>query len=355
MANGNTATDSEIQYDEFGQPIPTQEEQAAQEQERLKNESKTAQTLQLVRAMNQNVAPLPMTLPTQPAPAVRPPLINRGGQQYAGSPPVAAPPAPQGRMYMGPAMSPDQEAAFMQSPAGTRINLMPPPPGGSAMTQLQQAQAADRPGSRTISLDSAPPSITSSDEASQRFAVQQQIQQAIKGGMTAADALATYGQDLFGAGGKPMTPYQRAEVDRWNQPKAITPFQRAQMDRWKNQGAAPPKATTAVNNVHKSLLASEMVARQGNDPTATRRAIKTRQDFEAAHPELGMSGTAPTATGTTPAATAPAPLAAPTGAPKKITSQAQYDALPPGAVYIGKNGKKHQKSSSTDTTSAPEE
>jgi hypothetical protein len=59
-------------------------------------------------------------------------------------------------MYMGPSMSPEQESAFMQSPAGTRVNLMPPPTAPSP-SRLEQAQALDRPGDRTLSIRSEPP------------------------------------------------------------------------------------------------------------------------------------------------------------------------------------------------------
>lgn len=161
--------------DEYQSPDDERQDQGPTPDELQAAElAKTAQTLQLVREMNQTVAPLPATLPTQTAPVgaapappmtatqppptapvAPPPLINRGGQQYQGSPLVAAPPAPQGRMYMGPAMSPDQESAFMQSPAGTRINLMPPP-SGPPPSRLEQAQANDQPGSRTIAINDEP-------------------------------------------------------------------------------------------------------------------------------------------------------------------------------------------------------
>ena len=46
----------------------------------------------------------------------------------------------------------------MQSPAGTRTNLMPPPSGPPPPqpTRLQQAQATDQPGSRTIAINDEP-------------------------------------------------------------------------------------------------------------------------------------------------------------------------------------------------------
>ena len=109
---------------------------------------------------------LPATMPSsQGAPVVAPPLINRGGQQYLGTPAPA--PTGQGRIYMGPLSG---EGAFMQSPIGTRI--APPPPASlapeaqaalqsrlAAGTQeesdasvLTRMQAQDRPGSTTIGV-----------------------------------------------------------------------------------------------------------------------------------------------------------------------------------------------------------
>jgi hypothetical protein len=135
-----TATDSEIQYDEYGYKIPTPEELAKQRADQEAERLKTEQTLKLVGAMNQTVAPLPMTLPTQSTP-VGPPLNL---------------PVSRGRMYMGPAMSPQQESAFMQTPSTTSQNLMPPPSGPPA-SRLERAQATDQPGSRTIGINDEPP------------------------------------------------------------------------------------------------------------------------------------------------------------------------------------------------------
>ena len=146
--------------DEYQSPDDDRQDQGPTPDELQAAElAKTAQTLQLVREMNQTVAPLPATLPTQAAPVAPPPPPMTGtqpppgalppGALTAGAPPTPQPapggmppaapvqppagppppPTPQGRMYMGPSMTAPQESAFMQSPAGTRTNLMPPPSG----------------------------------------------------------------------------------------------------------------------------------------------------------------------------------------------------------------------------------
>jgi hypothetical protein len=172
---------------------PTPEELQAAEM------AKTAQTLQLVQAMNQTVAPLPMTLPTQAAPAGTPPPPPMTATQPPPVAPVAPPSQPgagagaayqpgrgigvlaasptptnQGRMYMGPAMTAPQEQQFMESAPGTRMNLMPPPTpeqsAGAASriapesdpAALARLQAADVPGSRTIGVRSESPTSDAS-------------------------------------------------------------------------------------------------------------------------------------------------------------------------------------------------
>lgn len=120
-------------------------------------------------------------LPTQAAPVAPPPQPGPGaGAAYQfgrGIGVLAAPPTPvnQGRMYMGSALTPPQEQAFMQSAPGTRI--VPPPPaplppdaqaalqgrmaaatgGESPAAALSRLQAADIPGGRTIAVNSEPP------------------------------------------------------------------------------------------------------------------------------------------------------------------------------------------------------
>ena len=198
MANGDTNTQDKPQLDEFGEPIPTQEEMNKQASDREAERLKTDQTIKLVGAMNQTVAPLAMTLPTQAAPVGAPPPPMTGTQSPPSAPVapppqpsagaayqfgrgigvLAAPPTPtnQGRMYMGPAMAPGQEQQFMQSAPGTRMNLMPPPApmppqaqatmqgrlaaatgGESDPAALSRLQAADAPGARTLSVRSELP------------------------------------------------------------------------------------------------------------------------------------------------------------------------------------------------------
>jgi hypothetical protein len=211
--------------------------------------AKTAQTLQLVQAMNQTVAPLPMTLPTQTAPAGAPPPAPMTTTQPPPVAPVAPPPQPgagagagyqfgrgigvlaapptptnQGRMYMGPAMAPDQEQQFMQSAPGTRMNLMPPPAAAPAQDQatmqarlaagtgresdaaaLARLQAADTPDSRTIAVRSESP-YSDASLANQRNAMLYNAMKKFDAGDRSPEVMAAA---LGSAAPKPMTEYQR--------------------------------------------------------------------------------------------------------------------------------------------------
>ncbi len=96
-----------------------------------------------------------------------------------------------------------------------------------------------------------------------------------------------------------------------------------------------------------------------DDPNAKDKAMKLRR-MRALQDEMAEieKGNTPTAPQWAPASLPqPAPRQGPgttfigpkvgarssSGAPPKVTTQAEYDALPPGSVYISKNGKPHRK------------
>jgi hypothetical protein len=244
MANGDTTTQDKPQLDEFGEPIPTQEEMNKQAADREAERLKTDQTIKLVGAMNQTVAPLPMTLPTQSSPVGAPPPPMTGTQPPPGAPvapppqPGAPPMAPQGRMYMGPSMTAPQESAFMQSPAGTRTNLMPPP-SGPPPSRLQQLQAQDQPGSRTLGIRDEP-TYSDASMANQQNAMRYEAMKKFDAGDRSPEVIAAA---MGRAAPNQMTPYQQAQVQRWNKPSTITPYQQAEIDRWKRQDSKPETQT----------------------------------------------------------------------------------------------------------------
>lgn len=180
-------TDEGRQLDEFGFPIPTEEELAAER-------AKTDQVLQLNAAAAAAENQLPADMPPSP-------MLTQ-------LQPPTAPlnlPVSKGRMYMGPTMSPTEEAAFHAMPSGTSINLMPPP-AGPPLGPLERLQAADLPGQRTLSIGAA------YDPAMERYQAQQAIQSAIQRGIPSSDAIRLYGQGLFPPERGAMTDFQRANA-----------------------------------------------------------------------------------------------------------------------------------------------
>lgn len=141
----------------------------------------------------------------------------------------------------------------------------------------------------------------------------------------------------------------------------MTPAQRAanliaqqRLSMWQNQGAqraktaadresrlssTAPKATSAVMNAHKALIAEGLIAKQAGDAKAENAARWAREAFEQKHPELGLATTAPAISAPV---TPPSVTAAP-GTHPKVTTQAQFDELPKGAIYIGGDGKRRRK------------
>lgn len=224
---------------------PTPDELQAAEQ------AKTAQTLQLVQAMNQTVAPLPATLPTQAAPVGAPPAPPMTGtqpppvtpvappQQPPGAPgyefgrgigvlrPPAAPPPPQPRMYMGPASGPALDS-FSAGQGPSNVNLMPPPAamapqaqsamqsrlaagtgGESDPAALSRLQAADAPGSRTISVRSESP-YSDASLANQRNAMLYNAMKKFDAGDRSPEVMAAA---MGSAAPKMMSADQRAALE----------------------------------------------------------------------------------------------------------------------------------------------
>jgi organic radical activating enzyme len=254
-------------YADNMEPVDT-EEPTPEELQAIENE-KTRRALVLTQAMHQQESQLPASLPTQPTPApLQPPgfenaliseetRLNQGREARATAPGggvLLMPPETQGRMYMGPQIGAEQLARI---PQGGRINLMPPP--GPRMSQLEQAQAADRPGTRTVGISGGEPSITSIEPAMQHFAAMRGYQSDLERGGDKQVARDKW-LPMMLTGTRGLTPFQQAQIDRWQQPKTATPYQEAQMERWKNEVKTDPARTAQISKLTGAItgLQSDM-------------------------------------------------------------------------------------------------
>lgn len=344
-----TATDTERQYDEFGEPIPTEEELAKQRADQEAERLKTEQALKLAGGMTGLEGQLPNTLPTQvaPVPAVPQPAAMGGAayQEGRGIGVLAAPPRAtnQGRMYMGPAMAPQQEQQFMQSAPGTRMNLMPPPPvmspdqqaamqgsmaagtgGESNASALARLQAADVPGSRTIGVQSEPP-YSDASVANQRNATIYEALRKIQAGDKSPETAAI----AMGGIGRGMTPYQQAQVQRWNTPASLTPFQAKQIERWGSQDSQNKKLDEETRLKAKDLYSQKaMLQGQIASPnTAPKKVAALQSQLDVVN--AGLKEIFPPKAGTTaPSAAAPAtPIQPPTKSNGTLTRDKAKDFL----------------------------
>lgn len=114
------------------------------------------------------------------------------------------------------------------------------------LTPLERMQARDQPGSRTIMMTESSPysqDALIAQEAQRRYEAGRMYDFYVNNGMDPAEAMAETGIGMFGGTststyGKPMTAYQRAQVERWNKPQGLTPYQQAQVSRWERQDAS---------------------------------------------------------------------------------------------------------------------
>lgn len=237
--------------DESADQTPTPEELQAAEL------AKTRQALLVSAAMQQSEAQLPNALPTraapiapppppmtstQPppvAPVAPPPPPGAPPQQPPGAPgyefgrgigvlrPPAAPPPPQPRMYMGPASGPALNS-FSAGQGPSNVNLMPPPAamapqaqaamqsrlaaatgGESDPAALSRLQAADAPGSRTISVRSESP-YSDASLANQRNAMLYNAMKKFDAGDRSPEVMAAA---MGSAAPKMMSADQRAALE----------------------------------------------------------------------------------------------------------------------------------------------
>lgn len=136
-------------------------------------------------------------------------------------------------------------------------------------------------------------SQAAAEQARSKFEAQQLYNFYVNNGMAPEEALAQSGAGMFTATApgapKPMSAYQQAQVQRWQQPPQLTPYQQAQIGRWTAQDAAKaakPVIAPGVSVRYKALIAAEQAAMQGDDPAEKNMARWARESFEKQHPEL---------------------------------------------------------------------
>src|ERR1019366_1158566 len=99
----------------------------------------------------------------------------------------------------------------------------------------------DAPGSRTLAVRSESPNSDAS-LANQRNAMLYNAMKKFDAGDRSPEVMAAA---MGSAAPRTMTPYQQAQVERWNKPSTITPYQQAEIDRWKRQDSKPEMQTVA--------------------------------------------------------------------------------------------------------------
>lgn len=269
--------------------------------------------------------------------------------------PVAAPAeTEQGRVYIGPKLTEEQLAAV---PQGARIVTNPETPNTSQQAAMQSriAAATSGPSRQLVSAPSGT-GVTMPDttefvrrafntlpveqaskavEAAEQMIARNGYQKDIQGGMSSATALSKWGPMLFKGSsglatierlGGGMTPYQKAQTELAqkrlevaSKPKVLTPAQQAIGDRAKER-LAFQREQFAAKSVPTEVL---RVPIDANNPFSGTRTFKQART-------------------NAPAVTAPA-VAAASSASGQVTTKEQFDALPKGTIYIGKDGKKYRK------------
>lgn len=196
-------------------------------------------------------------------------------------------PISSGRMYMGPSMSPEEEAAFRRTAPGTSINLMPPP-SGPPPTSLERLQAQDIPGqTQTLSLSENVPMPVPEDPGAAKFAMIQEYQRMRNAGVPESEAVSRVGLDYFMPQGRygRLTPYQ--ELSTGLRERQINLAEQSQKERLAREARKEESVISpGVSARYKALVSTEQQAAEGLDPAVANRARWAREQFELEHPEL---------------------------------------------------------------------
>ena len=278
-------------------------------------DAKATQRALLLAEAHRAADALPKTLPTQPTlpQGATPQLINRGGQVTQGSPTVPLPntsplSTPTGRMYVGPNIS-DAQIRALVPPGQAYINAPPASPEQAAGAAGRVAAATRPPYD---------PRLTAIGE--DQFQAQQGYQRAVAQGMDPAAAAQVWLPRVLRAqptGPKPMTEFQKAEVEHWNRPKP-TPALKLPV----------PKASTMENQEHSRIIARQAAIERQMDmkpPEDVRQRLTQEwgelEDRRTALEAKYSTQRPITATGTAPPA---APKVVPLTRPSGSTPQSPF-------------------------------
>lgn len=196
------APDTEQQLDEFGEPIPTEEELAKQRADQEAERLKTEQALNLAGGMTGIESQLPNRLPTQTDPVSAPgPQLHSA---YPASAPVMPPPQSSG--------SPAQDSAGLPLIDG---NITPMPkaqestayPVYRGVSPPQESQSK-YPIKQMLNLGMKPKDIMAVVDAKRRYDSERGYQADIAKGMTQTAAMAKWGPMLFSGSKGGASPRQ---------------------------------------------------------------------------------------------------------------------------------------------------
>ena len=275
----------------------------------------------------------------------------------APSPAAAAPPMPVAAPGRAP-ISPPPDLSTTLKAGGRQF------PNWTGAAELQAANAL-----RGVPIEQAQQAVQSA------IAMQAQrgLARDIQSGMDAAEAMQKWMPTLISAQKTPPTLGQAAEFMR-----AMTPQPRkiyntatglygldpggASVTRLPGQAAsvkAPPGLSASMSDTRKALNAyvkqieqaeaSEDVTLKAQLPRLRQRRLDLENVLQAQEIQLGQPQPGQTAP-------APVPPRAPTAPPsivsERVTTRAQFDALAPGATYVGRDGRRYRKPGSTATPAA---
>lgn len=259
-------------------------------------------------------------------------------------PPQIAPPVqPPDRLVAQPPAVPPM---IMQGSAGAIPRASRPPvnqaPGGFNM-ELWREQNANVP-------------IAQAEEAlgsALRFQAVRQYQQDIAAGKSPAEAMARSAPLMFY--GPKTTLGQAAQFMRASAPPGMTPYQQAEIalrQRQESNSLDLAEARSIMSQIAKVESELDDMALDDKGLPAKRAKLQFLQEQlkalrqRSSTPPQALPGVprapSPTIQGprTTPPPVAPA---APADSTPRVTSKQQFDALPPGTVYIGTNGRRYRK------------
>lgn len=220
-------------------------------------------------------------------------------------------PISKGRMYMGPAMSPEEEEAFYQSKPGTSIVRVPAPVGPSEGTifppteaeELARIKTGDIPGfTEAISFRRDVPMPIPEEPGAARFALLSEWQRFKRAGLSDEEARSRLGVDPYTLFGRSNTidPYREASLairDREANLRQRALEQSREYQAQKFSQSQQKEASTPplwLTKEYESLLADKVEADRGMDDERKTRANKNLEAFKGQYPQYFTKSTSTT-------------------------------------------------------------